>query len=169
METNKKLHLIASASISFVLFLILISPTALAMSNKFTSPEKTSENNVVKITQLKQINTLLYKGPVFVRIGAEWCSVCQSLNPTFEKLAAEYRGKATIAYVDVDQSQDLAKYFKVKSLPDCFVIVGVDNGKYVYMKENCKISTDRSQARIVGRNDNNEKVFEKILNNAFIQ
>lgn len=187
MKNNKKLRSVALASTALVLFLILILPTALAMSNKHISSEKTQENSknskvnldkntVVKITQLKQINAFLQKGPVFVRIGAEWCPACQSLKPTLKKLAAEYRGKATIASVDKDQSPELTKSFGVNSIPDSFVIVGIEKGKYVYMKENGEVSMDRSQARIIGLqartiglNDNNKKVFEKILDLALIQ
>jgi hypothetical protein len=58
----------------------------------------------------------------------------------------------------------------VESIPDSFVIVGVENGKYVYMQENGKVSTDRSQARIIGLNGkDDEKVFEKIIDLALLQ
>jgi hypothetical protein len=42
------------------------------------------------------------------------------------------------------------------------VIVGIKNGKYVYMQQNGKTTTDRSKARIVGLND--KKVYGKIIN-----
>ena len=45
---------------------------------------------VVEITQLGQINTALHKGPVFLRLGASWCSHCKAFQPTLEKLAKEY-------------------------------------------------------------------------------
>jgi thiol-disulfide isomerase/thioredoxin len=154
---------------------------ALAMSAKYTSPEKTQENfkksevgleknTIVKITQMNQINRYLQKGPVFVEIGAKWCPACRSTKPILEKLAAEYHGQAIIMSIDVDQSPELAEYFGVRSIPDCFVITGIEQGEYVYMHVDGKVSTDRSQARIVGRNVNNdEKVFEKIIDLALLQ
>ena len=49
------------------------------------------------------------------------------------------------------------------------MIVGIDDGKYVYMQENGNVSMDRSEARFVGLNESNEKVFEKVLDLALIQ
>jgi thioredoxin 1 len=72
----------------------------------------------------------------------------------------------------VDQNPELAEYFGVKAIPDSFVIVDIENGKYVYMRENGNVSTDRTQARIIGLSkdsENAEKRFEKILNDAFLQ
>jgi hypothetical protein len=70
----------------------------------------------------------------------------------------------------VDQNPEVREYFEVESIPDSFVIVGVENGKYVYMQENGKVSTDRSQARIIGLNGkDDEKVFEKIIDLALLQ
>ena len=123
-----------------------------------------STSNVVEVTQLAQINTYLQKGPVFFRFGAVWCPYCQSMKPILNELATEYKGKATIMSVDVDKSPKLADYFGIGSIPDSSVIVGTKNGKYVYMQQNGKTTTDRSQARIIGLND--KKVYEKVLNYA---
>ena len=121
-----------------------------------------STSNVVEVTQLAQINTYLQKGPVFFRFGAVWCPYCQSMKPILNELATEYKGKATIMSADVDKSPKLADYFGIGSIPDSSVIVGTKNGKYVYMQQNGKTTTDRSQARIIGLND--KKVYEKVLN-----
>jgi thiol-disulfide isomerase/thioredoxin len=117
---------------------------------------------VVEVTQLKQINTALKKGPVFLKIGAEWCGYCQKMKPVLKGMATKYKGKATIMSVDVDKSPKLKKYFGVSSLPDSCVIVGIKNGKYIYMKQNGKTTTDKSKATIIGLRD--KKVFEKVLN-----
>ncbi len=117
---------------------------------------------VVEVTQLAQINTALQKGPVFLKFGAEWCGACQKTKPIVKALATEYAGKATIMSVDIDKSSKLADYFGVNTIPDTCVIVGTKNGKYVYMQQNGKTTTDRSKARIVGLND--KKVYEKIIN-----
>jgi thioredoxin 1 len=128
------------------------------------------KNDVLIITQQDHINKSLQKGPIFVEMGAKWCHACRSTKPIIEKLAVEYRGKATIASIDVDQSPELTEYFEVKYLPDSFVIVGIENEKYVYMQKDGKVSTDRSQARMVGLNGtNDEKMFEKIIDLALLQ
>jgi thiol-disulfide isomerase/thioredoxin len=130
-------------------------------ANSTNSKVSLKENTVVEVAQLKQINTALKNGPVLLKIGAEWCGSCQKMKPILNKLATEYGGKATIMAVDVDQSPKLADYFGVSSIPDFSVIVGTENGKYVYMQQNGKVTRSRSQAKIVGLND--KRVFENVL------
>ncbi|AKB50368.1 Thioredoxin [Methanosarcina barkeri str. Wiesmoor] len=134
-----------------------------------TSSEANMEKSVVAITQLEQVNTSLQKNPVFVKVGSRWCPECRSLKPVLDKLAVEYQGKATIASIDADKNLELAEYFEVEFIPDSFVIVGIENGTYVYMQENGNVSTDRSKARFVGRNDTDEEMFKNVLNLALIQ
>ncbi|MDQ1253842.1 MAG: thioredoxin 1 [Euryarchaeota archaeon] len=121
-----------------------------------------STGTVIEVTQLSQINTYLKKGPVFFSSGATWCPYCQKLKPILKELATEYNGKATIVSIDIDKSSKLADYFGVDGVPDSSVIVGTKNGKYVYMQQNGKTTTDRSKARILGLED--KKVYEKVLN-----
>lgn len=54
---------------------------------------------------------------VLVDFWATWCGPCQTLVPLLEKLADEYKGKFILAKVDVDQSQQLAGHFGVRSVP----------------------------------------------------
>ena len=126
-------------------------------------------DNVVQITQLEQINTFLQKGPVFVELKAKSCRPCQQMKPILEKLAAKYHGKATIASIDIYQNPELVKYFGGYNLPDAFVIVGTKSGKYVYIDDDGNNTVDRSQAKIIGLNAENENRFEKIIDRALIQ
>lgn len=54
---------------------------------------------------------------VMVDFWATWCGPCKMLAPTIEKVAAAYEGKALVAKVDVDESQDLAARFGIMSVP----------------------------------------------------
>jgi thiol-disulfide isomerase/thioredoxin len=129
-----------------------------------TGAAATSGGKVVEITQLGQINTALKKGPVFLRIGAQWCPHCKAFTPTLKNLAKEYSGKVTFMSLDIDKSSKLDKYFGPSVIPDCSVIVSIKNGKYIYMQQNGKTTTSRSKARIIG--DHKKSVYEKILNYA---
>ena len=160
----------------FVLFILLVALLSMSGCSEKISGNSTNskvdleKNDVLIITQQDHINKSIQKGPIFVEMGAKWCHACKSTKPILEKLAVEYRGKATIASADVDQSPALREYFGVNYLPDCFVIVGIENGKYVYMQKDGKVSTDRSQARIIGLNGtNDEQMFEKIIDLALLQ
>jgi thiol-disulfide isomerase/thioredoxin len=135
--------------------------TTMTQDNSASSQENYNNDSVVDVTQLAQINASLQKGPVLLKIGAEWCGPCQKMKPILNDLAKEYAGKATIMSVDTKESPLLADYFVVNAIPDSSVIVGIENNEYVYMQEDGKVSKNRFQARIVGLREKQE--FEKIL------
>lgn len=45
------------------------------------------------------------------------------LAPTIEELATEYKGRAVVGKVDVDENPDLAERFGIMSIPSVFVFV----------------------------------------------
>lgn len=55
--------------------------------------------------------------PVLVDFSAVWCGPCQMVAPIVDQLAEDFSGKAKVAKVDIDASQDLAEQFKVMSVP----------------------------------------------------
>lgn len=140
-----------------------INNTFLTLFNKkpIDSPSTREKGVVVETTELEQINTSLEEGPVFLRLGAEWCRACQSMKPILEELAAEYGEKITVMSMNINKNPQLATYFEVGYIPDSFVIVGVENGKYIYMQQDGNVTTDRTRARIVGLED--KEAFEKVL------
>ena len=57
----------------------------------------------------------------FVDFGAGWCKACKQMEPVIHKLAADYKGKANIIYVDTDKYPEIARTYRVAAIPAQFV------------------------------------------------
>lgn len=134
--------------------------------NNSTDAQEIPVSVVENLTELEQLNESIQEGPVLVKVGAEWCGPCREMKPILSDLAAEYTGKATVMSVDIDISQNLSNYFASSYIPDSFVVVGLEDGEYVYMQENGSVTTDRFQARVLGVRD--KQAFEDLLDRAVL-
>ena len=55
--------------------------------------------------------------PVLVDFWAEWCQPCKVLGPSLEKIVEEANGALRLAKVNIDQNQNLALQYNVRSIP----------------------------------------------------
>lgn len=55
--------------------------------------------------------------PALVDFYASWCRPCQMLSPIVDEMAEEYADKVDIYKVNVDDEQELAAIFNVRSIP----------------------------------------------------
>ena len=61
--------------------------------------------------------------PVLLDFFATWCGPCQMLSPTIEEIANE-RSDVKVCKIDVDEAKELARKFRVMSVPTLMVVKG---------------------------------------------
>ncbi|MBT5926862.1 MAG: thioredoxin [Verrucomicrobia bacterium] len=62
--------------------------------------------------------------PALVDFWAEWCGPCKMLTPVLEELSKENESKMNIFKVNVDENQQLAVKFGIRSIPTLLFFKG---------------------------------------------
>jgi len=60
---------------------------------------------------------LLSGKPAVIDLGARTCIPCKKMAPILESLSGEYRGRASVLFIDVHEDQAAARKFRVQMIP----------------------------------------------------
>ena len=76
-----------------------------------------SENTVAVSDASFEAQVLKASGPVLVDFWAEWCGPCKMIGPALEEIAAEMKGRVTIAKVNIDDNPMSPNTYGVRGIP----------------------------------------------------
>jgi thioredoxin 1 len=76
------------------------------------------DNNWTEIIQSNQV--------VVVDFWAEWCGPCRMITPVVEEVAEEFKTKALVGKVNVDENPQVTMEFSIKNIP---TLLFFKNGK----------------------------------------
>jgi len=69
-------------------------------------------------------DVILSDTPVLIDFWAEWCGPCKMIGPVLEELATELDSKIKIVKVNVDENNQTAVKFSIRSIPTLMIIKG---------------------------------------------
>lgn len=93
--------------------------------------------NLNKDTFEKVINDS--KTPVIVDFWAEWCGPCKMIAPILDEISTELKNKVLVTKVNLDENQDLALKYSIRSIPSILLFEG---GSMLDMKVGLSSKTD---------------------------
>ena len=84
------------------------------------------ENIMGEVKHLTEENfeSEIGSGVALVDFWATWCGPCRMLGPIIDEVAKEIGDDAVVAKVNVDEAQQLAAKYNVRSIPAMFVLKG---------------------------------------------
>jgi putative thioredoxin len=76
---------------------------------------------IVNLNHAEEFSTLVLmhsqEAPVIVDFWAAWCAPCKMLLPVLDKLAHEFQGHLRVVKINIDEQQELATQFGIRSVP----------------------------------------------------
>ena len=110
------------------------SCTSAKQKQQTTNKQEVKKMNTTELTLTEFKNKVMdfdknpdswnFKGdkPAIIDFYATWCGPCKATAPILDSLAEEYQGKIDVYKVDVDQEQEIASMFGIRSIPSLLFI-----------------------------------------------
>jgi thioredoxin 1 len=104
--------------------------SSVAVARQSTRTPDYDEDKAMSIINITNENfeseVLKADKPVLVDFWAEWCGPCKAIAPILEQIAEEYKDRLTLAKLDVEENQNIAMQYAVRSIPTLMLFSGGD-------------------------------------------
>ncbi|MBI3941290.1 MAG: thioredoxin [Acidobacteria bacterium] len=81
--------------------------------------------NILEVTDSNfEQEVLKADKPVLVDFWADWCAPCRMLAPTVEAIAEQYRDRAKVAKLNVDDNGTTSARYNIKGIPTLLLFKG---------------------------------------------
>lgn len=79
--------------------------------------------------------------PTMVDVGARSCATCRKMAPILETLSGEYRGRAHVLFVDLNEHYDTGKNLGIRMIPTqiFFDAQGRENSRHIGFMDKAEI------------------------------
>lgn len=74
----------------------------------------------------EEFEQIITNGVALIDFWATWCGPCRMLGPIIDQVADEIGGKAVVGKVDIDENNDLAAEYGIRTVPTILIF---KNGK----------------------------------------
>ena len=77
--------------------------------------------NQEKESNRQQFKEMIKQGVSLIDFNAPWCAPCRAQKPILDQLAEKYKGRVTVAELDIDENRKEAMELGIASIPTLII------------------------------------------------